>query len=136
MYSPIKFSIGIVIFIGIITSPIWYNFDNIGKENIIKKPKIATDAVECIESAAYMRKNHMVLLHEWRDSVVRENNRIYVNKKGKTFNKSLTKTCLKCHSNKKEFCDTCHKTAAVKLYCFDCHTTPGPITGDSPHGNK
>jgi hypothetical protein len=37
--------------------------------------------------------------------VVRNAEREFVNPEGKTFNMSLSNTCLDCHSNKAEFCD-------------------------------
>jgi hypothetical protein len=68
-----------------------------------------------------MRAEHMQLLDVWRDSVVRESKRIYVNPEGKEFNMSLSNTCLDCHSNKAEFCDRCHDYASVQPYCWSCH---------------
>ena len=40
------------------------------------------------------------------------------------FQKSLTKTCMKCHENKDQFCDKCHATVSVNPYCWDCHVDP------------
>jgi hypothetical protein len=37
---------------------------------------------------------------------------------------SLQNSCMKCHSNKKEFCDKCHNYVAVKPYCWSCHIAP------------
>jgi len=31
---------------------------------------------------------------------------------------------MKCHSNKKEFCDKCHNYMAVVPYCWSCHIAP------------
>jgi hypothetical protein len=47
-----------------------------------------------------MKADHMQLLDVWRDTVVRNAERIYVNAEGKAFNMSLSNTCLDCHSNK------------------------------------
>ena len=69
------------------------------------------------------------LLDLWRDTVVRDANRMYTNEKGKTFNMSLSNTCLDCHSNKKEFCDRCHDYASARPYCWDCHI-------DNPKGEN
>jgi hypothetical protein len=68
-----------------------------------------------------MRADHMTLLNEWRDLVVRENQRTYTATDGTEYEMSLTKTCLDCHSNKEEFCDKCHTYADVSPYCWDCH---------------
>ena len=74
-----------------------------------------------MRSTEYMKAEHMQLLDVWRDSVVREGQRIYVNPEGKEFNMSLSNTCLDCHSNKAEFCDRCHHYASVRPYCWSCH---------------
>jgi hypothetical protein len=31
---------------------------------------------------------------------------------------------MDCHSNKKEFCDTCHDYSSVTPYCWSCHIEP------------
>ena len=46
---------------------------------------------------------------------------MYTNRKGKTYNMSLSNTCMDCHDNKAEFCDRCHDYASVRPYCWDCH---------------
>ena len=74
----------------------------------------------------------MSLLNDWRDDVVRDSKREYESNfkpkddlKGKThYDKSLTRTCLKCHDNKTKFCDRCHTYASVKPYCWTCHVAP------------
>ncbi len=72
-----------------------------------------------------MRASHMELLDQWRDTVVRDNQRTYVSKlSGKEFEMSLQKTCGDCHSNKAEFCDACHDYTAVQPYCWTCHLEP------------
>jgi hypothetical protein len=37
---------------------------------------------------------------------------------------SLSQGCLGCHSNKEQFCDTCHNYAGVKPNCWSCHNVP------------
>ena len=132
LYDGGKILIGLMVFVGIATFPFYYN---IGKVNA--KPELKTDTPaiqawekqygkkECVESKEYMRSEHMQLLNNWRDSVVRDMNRQYISMtSGKKFNMSLQNGCLECHSNKKEFCDQCHNYMAVKPYCFDCHIQP------------
>jgi len=109
------------VFLLVFTMPFWKNMI---KGSEIPAPVLQTTEKECVESREYMRSNHMKLLHEWRDDVVRKNNREYTNSQGITFNKSLTGTCLGCHQNKQQFCDSCHEAATVRLYCFDCHNDP------------
>jgi hypothetical protein len=73
----------------------------------------AKAAEKCVMSTEYMKAEHMQLLDLWRHSVVRNAEREFVNPEGKTFNMSLSNTCLDCHSNKAEFCDRCHNYASV-----------------------
>ena len=124
MFNKKLITAGLVVFVAIVTSPIWLNFVNFGKS--VPAPELvlsekAQAAGECVRDTDYMKTSHMQLLDTWRDSVVRDGNRIYVNAEGKSFNMSLTKTCLDCHSNKAEFCDRCHTYASVTPYCWDCH---------------
>ncbi len=129
MYDKGKIIAGLIIFIVLVTFPFLYN---IGKVSAKPEPKIDTPVIEqlkekeCIESKDFMKANHMQLLDKWRDMAVRDGERVYVNSKGKKYEISLQNTCLKCHSNKKEFCDKCHNYMSVKTYCWDCHleTTP------------
>jgi len=72
-----------------------------------------------------MRASHMDLLNQWRDDVVRVGNRDYKSTlTGKTFDMSLSRTCMDCHSNKADFCDRCHDFLSVDPYCWDCHVEP------------
>ncbi len=113
--------LGLIIFVVIVTFPLWYNR---GKAAPAPE-RILTDKAKaaqvCVRSTDYMRAEHMQLLDLWRDSVVRQGTRIYVSPSGKEYNMSLSNTCLDCHSNKAEFCDRCHNYASVRPYCWDCH---------------
>ena len=131
MYDSGKILVGIIIFIGLFTSPIWYDLasgESSNKPNIILPTN--EDMKECVASTEYMRASHMDLLNEWRDEVVREGNRIYTSPNGKEFEMSLTKTCTNCHYNKKEFCDQCHDYLGVTPYCWDCHVEPPKIESE------
>ena len=121
MYDKGKVMTGIVIFCILMTFPVWYN---LGRSAPAPEPKLPKDQKECVESGAFMKANHMVLLNDWRDWVVRDGNRIYVAANGKQFNMSLSNTCMDCHSSKKEFCDQCHNYLQVSPYCWDCHLEP------------
>jgi cytochrome c len=74
-----------------------------------------------------MRANHMKMLAAWRDEAVRNGNRLYAAKDGRTFEKSLTGTCIQCHANKEQFCDRCHNYVGAKPTCFSCHIVPGEV---------
>ena len=122
-----KVIIGLIIFLGISTFPILYD---LGKAAPPPEPKIDTPEIQkmvekkCVEPKSYMKTEHMVLLDDWRDWYVREGRSIYTANDGKQYNMSLSNTCMKCHSNKKKFCDECHNYVAVTPYCWDCHIEP------------
>jgi hypothetical protein len=112
---------GVIIFLIIATFPFWYNRGKAAPmPEIVLAPK-AKAAKVCVRSTEYMRAEHMQLLDKWRESVVREGDRVYVSPSGKQYNMSLSNTCLDCHSNKAQFCDRCHDYASVRPYCWDCH---------------
>ena len=125
MHGKLPAFIGIALFAGVVTFPFWIG----GERKPMPPPVIEAGLTQCVESAAFMRANHMLLLDQWRDSVVRHNDHVYVNRAGQRFEKSLTGTCLGCHSNKAEFCDRCHDAVAVKPYCWNCHLAPGQPAG-------
>ena len=117
----VKIAIGIIIFVVLVTSPLWYNK---GKASVAPKLEVGTQEKACVEPTPYMKSSHMQLLSDWRDQVVREGNRVYVSSTGKKFDISLQNTCTNCHAKKTEFCDRCHNYAGVSPYCWDCHLAP------------
>ena len=128
MYDGWKIIIGLIIFVGIATFPFLYD---VGKASIpppdpkIDTPEIQKMAVKkCVESKSFMKAEHMVMINDWRDAVVREGNRLYTSTDGQQYAMSLQNTCMKCHSNKTKFCDECHNYVGVKPYCWDCHIAP------------
>ncbi len=123
MYDKGKIIAGIIIFLVIILSPLWYNAFT-GKAGYMPELKKPVDAKECIENTAYMKANHTDLLNDWKEVVVRKGIRTYKAGNGKTYTISLTGTCMSCHTNKAEFCDRCHDYAGAKPFCWDCHNVP------------
>ncbi|NCD24506.1 MAG: cytochrome C [Deltaproteobacteria bacterium] len=123
MYDKNKILTGLAVFVVFMTYPFWNNIGSAAyKAPEVEKPKIAKD---CVESVAYMRTEHMQMLNEWRDEVVRDGVHEYHSKANhKVYMKSLTKTCMNCHENKDQFCDKCHATVSVNPYCWDCHVDP------------
>ncbi|MFC1678988.1 sulfate reduction electron transfer complex DsrMKJOP subunit DsrJ [Elusimicrobiota bacterium] len=113
----------ICIVIALVGSPVLYNAWS-GKSAQAPDPKIHTPGEQCVAPTEYMRASHMDLLNTWRDDVVRDGNREYVSPDGREFDKSLSRTCMKCHTNRKEFCTECHDYAGVTPYCWDCHVEP------------
>jgi hypothetical protein len=113
--------IGLAIFLVVVTFPFWYSLGKAAPAPEVKLTEKAKAAKECVESTSFMKAEHMQLLDVWRDTVVREGKRTYVNEAEKRFTMSLSNTCLDCHSNKADFCDKCHDYASVRPYCWDCH---------------
>jgi len=123
MHDTGKIITGLIVFLVIITSPMWYHKAS-GTVPTIPDPKIISDSKVCVAPTDYMKVLHMDLLNEWRDDVVRRDDRFYLGLDGKEYEKSLSHTCMDCHSNKSEFCDRCHDYTGVEPYCWDCHVEP------------
>jgi hypothetical protein len=120
--------LGLLIFFGLVLFPL---LPNLGKTVTPPDPKLDTPAIQklaakdrkCVMPTDWMRANHMQLLIDWRESVVRDAQREFVNPEGKKFVASLSNTCMECHSNKTQFCDQCHNYVAVTPNCWGCHLT-------------
>jgi hypothetical protein len=131
IYNANKIIPGLIIFLGLITFPIWYTM---GKAAPPPEIKIDTPVIQqmelkqCIMPKADMRTGHMQLLNDWRTQVVRNDLRVYVAPDGKQYTMSLQNECIRCHSNKTQFCDQCHTYAGLQVgsvpYCWTCHIAP------------
>ncbi len=121
---------GLVVFIIIALFPFWIN---LGGTEAAPEPELlgkAKKAEKCVLKKYEMRAEHMALLDEWRDAVVRDADRVYLSTNGNTYAMSLSTgedSCLGCHQDKSKFCDKCHNYASVDPYCWDCHTDPKEI---------
>ncbi len=125
MYDAGKIIVGLVVFVVLATSPLWFNALTAESPEPPELKLPTNGSTECVEATEYMRPSHMDLLNQWRDDVVRTGQRDYVSSSnGKVFDMSLSRTCMDCHSNKAEFCDACHTYLAVSPYCWDCHVEP------------
>ena len=119
---------GLVIFALAVLSPFWFNI--ITTTQAAPEPELLGKAKaekKCVLDKYDMRANHMSLLDDWRDSVVRDADRMYKSSNGHSFNMSLStgeNSCLGCHEDKAKFCDACHTYASVTPYCWDCHIQP------------
>jgi hypothetical protein len=122
MYDAGKVITGLIIFVLLVTSPIWYNL--VGKAAPMKDPVLPKEYKECVLPADEMRAKHMTLLNDWRDDALRRGDRTEFEVDGKKYRKSLQNTCMACHTSKKEFCDRCHDYTSVTPYCWDCHLAP------------
>lgn len=115
----------IIAFLALAFGPVAYN---VAMGGLSYYPEIEKPKGECVEDAAWMRANHMLLLQEWRTKAIRygaEGGRIYHSfTYGKEFHAS-TNTCWECHQDKTAFCDRCHDYVGIKPECWDCHWSPG-----------
>lgn len=85
---------------------------------------------QCVEDPKIMRKVHMNYLKHQRDETVH---------KGIRGSKYSLAGCVDCHASLKDnsvlgsdehFCQGCHVYAAVKLDCFECHTSKRKVTAE------
>ena len=83
----------------------------------------AAPGTQCVGEPAFMRRQHMNLLKHQRDDTVHG---------GIRGAKYGLKECIDCHASQKtasvakeqtNFCVSCHTYAAVKIDCFECHTS-------------
>jgi hypothetical protein len=121
-----KVAIGVAVFLGFFTFPIWYNVA-FGHQDW-EQPVIADAAGnECVMSRAQIRLDHMTLLDQWRNEVVRDELRFRPGVEGDLRTKSITRTCMGCHTDRNEFCGRCHQFVGVEgqvfseVFCWDCH---------------
>ena len=98
---------------------------------VLDKPR----AGPCVEDPKTMRRIHMDLVKHGRNDTVRL---------GIRDRKTSLQACVDCHANAKDgsvlgsnthFCQGCHAYAAVKLTCFECHSSRArdavKLTGES-----
>ena len=88
---------------------------------------------KCVQDPAFMRRNHMELLKHQRDDTVHG---------GIRGAKYSLNGCIGCHASQAtgsvaaastNFCQSCHVYAAVKIDCFECHSSkPARTAAHSP----
>jgi len=115
---------GLAVFLAVITFPVWYNLAA-GTGSRPPQLKLPVQEKECVAPVTYMKTSHMQFLIDWREGAVRNNVRTFTAYNGKSYNVSLTGTCLKCHVSQADFCGRCHDYAGVTPHCWDCHSDPG-----------
>ncbi len=72
MYDASKIVAGLAVFVVLATSPLWYNQISAASADEPELQAPPNGATQCVEATEYMRANHMDLLNQWRDRVVRE----------------------------------------------------------------
>ena len=119
----------------------WRIVDGLNRYLVLKSGETITVYTGCVKEKAYMNPNHMDMLNQWRDDVVRKGDRGRVEVNGREYEKSLTKCCMKCHTSREKFCVRCHEYADVLppevcpkladarqtsrgVSCWDCHVEP------------
>lgn len=122
MYDGGKILTSLAAFLALALFPVWR--PAIVAPPLRPQPKIVTAEKRCVAPREEMRASHMELLNSWRDTVVRKEQRTYRDGDGKIVTMSLVGTCIRCHPNKSEFCDSCHDDLAIKPTCWDCHNEP------------
>lgn len=105
----------------------------------VPKPAIAVDkATQCIDTPEVMRRTHMNMLQHQRDRTV------HLGERGV---KVTLTGCIDCHAGSgagaaagsavgspQAFCESCHRYAAVKLDCFECHQPKPAKSSAAPAG--
>lgn len=138
MYDKGKVLGGLAVFLCLASFPVWYSAAS-GKAAPYAGPVLPASENKCVESTQYMKEYHMQLLQQWRTSVVRDGVYTYTASDNSTYDINLTGNCLKCHSNKAEFCDSCHNYTGVSPNCWECHNIPAnkpqaPAASEPPNG--
>ena len=88
MYNKGTIIPGLIIFVLFVTFPLWFNA--FSKASAVPKPELPPNgSKECVEPLAAIRANHMVLLNEWRDDVLRNDDRVAITVDGKEYRKGL-----------------------------------------------
>ncbi len=113
----------LVVFLALVTFPIWSNLASGEKAPL--ELRYPHEGGSCVEDTVYIRTSHMNLLRDWRDEAVRDGDRIYTASDGRRYDKSLSGTCLSCHVEKEAFCDRCHDYVGATIYCWECHEKRG-----------
>jgi hypothetical protein len=85
---------------------------------------------QCVDDPKFMRKNHMEKIIHQREETMRQ---------GIRGGKFSLAGCVECHASKKDnsvlgsdehFCQGCHEYAAVKIDCFECHSSKRKVIAE------
>jgi len=91
----------------------WRITDGESRYLVLKNEASVNVYTGCVEEKDFMLRNHMNILKEWRESVVRDADKSRIEINGAHYDKSLTKCCMKCHASREKFCARCHEYANV-----------------------
>ena len=127
MYDSGKIIPGLLIFILLITFPIWYNniFCNAEEMQPVSNNELSEAMFQGITfpngaqhalTTGEMRSTHMNMLRDIHAVAMKQG---YTPEKD---GKKPTMQCMMCHGSKEDFCDKCHVSAAVTTPdCWTCH---------------
>lgn len=113
---------GLAIFVILAMYPFWSALGSAAEG--VPELELPEDEADCVEETQFMTANHMDLLNQWRNAVVRDGEREYISPSGVRHVMSLTGTCMECHGNRDAFCTRCHDYSNVSPLCWDCHVEP------------
>ncbi|MBU6259412.1 MAG: hypothetical protein KGL18_13050 [Burkholderiales bacterium] len=92
----------------------------------------ARAGTHCVADPDYMRLHHMDLLRHQRDLTVHQGPR----------GRYSLEACVDCHAGATthsvaqaptDFCVACHRYAAVRIDCFECHASrPASVSAKEP----
>jgi hypothetical protein len=119
MRDGLRIAAGLGLFVAVALAPVWQRAASARAPR--PAPRIARPGTRCVAPPEVMRASHMQLLDGWRDAVVRGAGRTARAADGRPVTRSVSGTCLECHPNQREFCDTCHGDLAVQPVCWECH---------------
>ncbi len=122
MYDRGKILAGIGLFLALALFPVWRSL--LARPPALPEPKLPAREQACVAPKGTMRAAHMEILNAWRTAVVRSGVRMTRTADGREVRMSLTGTCMRCHADRKQFCDTCHNALAVSPVCWNCHVEP------------
>ncbi len=132
MRDRILISVGLLLFVALFSYPVWHAV-TAGTTTAGPKIELPKNEKSCVAPLATMRAAHQKLLIQWREDAVRNGNLTYTAYNGKRYHVGLSTTCMKCHDNKAQFCDSCHTYAGVSgPYCWDCHIDPSLTARRTP----
>ena len=127
MYDKEKIITGLVIFVLLITFPVWYNklIGDVGAVPTVSNNELPEATFQSITfpndakhalTTPEMRSTHMQMLKTIHAKAMADG---YSPEKDEKRNQMQ---CLMCHGTKEGFCDSCHAHAAVTTPdCWTCH---------------
>ena len=106
---------GLFLTLALLTAPLWLNLGKGSPDRSVLAQPLASP---CVDSPEAMRRDHMLLLRDWREQALRQGLRTTRN--AGTLQERRLQTCLGCHE-RETFCEACHAMHNVRPDCWNCH---------------